>query len=886
MSKSERGEGASAKIFRALLNLYPAAFRDEYDRELTLLFIDRYRDAAKPWDRARLWLDVVHGLALEVPKEHYRMILQDLRYAWRSVRHHWIVTIAIVFTLAAGIGVNTALFSLLNTIVLRPLPVPDPHELFAVTAGPGSRFSGPMFQRLQKGAPEDVEVAAMSRVARVYTRADGTRKLEPAALQLVSSNYFRALRVSPALGRPFPVEADSPVKASPVAIVSHGYWQRRLGGEPDVVGKAITINGTSFTIIGVCPQGFAGVWLESPVDIWVPLTMQGAVKYSQNFSADRADLSSPWLPQETIWWLDVIVRSNPARTAAVTAAFRAAVRDWVKGGEARLALQPFSTGFSGLRQRFMKPLYALIAMAGLVLLIACGNIANLLLSRAADRRREIALRMSLGAGRPRILRQLLTESVLLAVMAGALAVLFAEWAGNLLARTATDSANGAVPFSADLDWRVLIFTAALSLASALLFGLMPAWRATRTDLIAALKGGTQGVSGGDPAKSARLLVVAQVALSLVLVTATGLIVQSFRNLLEVNLGFDRAHLLSVAIDPRLSDSAQMQDPNDLHQRLLDAVTAVPGVRSASLAMCGLHSSCRARESGFQVEGYQARPDEEIRFLVNSVTPDYFSTVGMRLLAGRTFDNRDRANTRKVAVVNSALATKYFQDGQAIGRRFGNPAPDIEIVGIVEDARVFNVKDPAAPAAFFPLVQRPVAVRDLQIWTYGDPQQIAAAVREALRRAVPDLAIEGIVTMDERIRLNLSQERLLMLLTSGFGVLALGLAGLGLFAIQWHAVARRTPELGIRMALGASQWQVRGQILHEGLWLVLCGCLLGLPFVVLAGKLISSLLFGVTPHNWQTLLGAVILLLLVGAGCSLLPAARASRVDPAVALRQE
>ena len=292
MSKSERGEGVSAKIFRALLNLYPAAFRDEYDRELTLLFIDRYRDAANPWDRAKLWFDVVRSLALEVPKEHYRMILQDLRYAWRSVRHHWIVTLTIVFTLAAGIGVNTALFSLLNTIVLRTLPVPDPHELFTVTAGPGSRFSGPMFQRLQKRAPEDVEIAAMSRVARVYTRTDGTQELEPAALQLVSSNYFRALRNSPVLGQPFPVEADSPVKASPVAIVSHRYWQRRLGGEPDIIGKAITINGTSFTIIGVGPQGFGGVWLESPVDIWVPLTMQAAVKYSQNLDRKSTRLNS------------------------------------------------------------------------------------------------------------------------------------------------------------------------------------------------------------------------------------------------------------------------------------------------------------------------------------------------------------------------------------------------------------------------------------------------------------------------------------------------------------------------------------------------------------------------------------------------------------------
>jgi predicted permease len=881
-----RKDDWSTRAYRALLSLYPAAFRDEYQRELTLLFIDRYRDAAGPGDRARLWFEALGGIAAEAPKEHYSMMVQDLRYALRMLRKHLLVTSTIVITLGLGIGVNTAIFSLLNAVVLRTLPVADPDRLFAVRAplpiASGNRFSGPMFERLRQYAPDGVDIAAMSRVARVHTRVDGSSEPESAALQLVSANYFDVLGLR-LHGHPLPENAPGSFAPAPVAIVSHGYWQRRFAGADGVLGRTLTINGTSYTIAGVAAPGFAGVWLEFPVDVWVPLSMQQAVKYSQNFSADRADQSQPWMTQERIWWLDVIVRARPEGSAATEGALNAGLQD-LANSSARVVLEPFARGFSLFRQQFDTPLLVLIVMAALVLLVACANVANLLLARAAARQREIAVRMSMGAGRLRLVQQLLTESVILVMLAGVAAVLFARWAGDLLLRTATASATGPAPFTAALDLRVLGFTAAVALASVVLFGLLPAWRTTRLDIVGALKTGGRGTVG-PAARPARLLVVLQVALSLVLVTATGLLGRSFHNLMNVDVGFDRQRLLSVTIDPRLA-GIQPEEMPGLQRRVRDSVAALPEVGSVSLAMCGVQGNCRAREDGFEIEGYQPAPDEQVVFLVNSIDPNYFSTMGMRLVAGRTFADHDRAKSPRVAIVNRTLAARYFKDGHALGRHFGQSGPDVEIVGIVDDARLLNVKDGAVPTAFFPLEQRPIVARVLEVRTKGQPAHAIAAVRRAVGQAAPNMPIGSVSWVDERISASLSQERVVMFLASGFGALALGLAGFGLFGVLSYAVARRTSEFGIRMALGASRSHVLWSVVREALWLVVTGFVVGAPIVLLGGDLASTLFFGVSPRDWSIFLAATATLLIVGVICSLFPALRAARVEPVVALRQE
>ena len=878
----------SSRAFRALLALYPAAFRDEYGRELSLVFVDRYRDASGPYDRLRLWCEALAGILSEAPKEHTRLILHDLRYALRSLRQHALVTTTIVVTLGLGIGANTAVFSLLNTVMLRTLPLPDAGELFAVSSGEDAasraRFSGPTFGRLRAAAPDGVGVAAMSRgVARVYTRIGDERETTPASLQLVSPGFFPVLGARTTIGRALPMEGGGMALDEPVAVVSHAYWQRRFGGAHDVVGKALSINGTTFTVVGVGPRDFVGVWLELPVDIWVPLATRAAVKYAQDYSADGVDLSRPWMSQDGMRWLHVVVRAPHARVAETAGAFNAAVSG-IAGLDAGVTLAPFARGFSQFRGQFSTPLFALAAMAALVLCIACANVANMLLARAATRQRELVVRTALGAGRARLVHQLMAESLLLVVMAGAVAVVFARWAGTVFVRMATTVIDGPPPFAATVDIRVFAFAAGVSCVSVMLFGLVPALRATRLDVVTALRSGGRG-STGPGTSPARALVVLQVALSLLLVTGTGLLAQSFRNLLTVDLGFDRSHVLSVAIDPRLADVAP-ERASELYDRVLAATVAVPGVQSVSLAQCGLHSGCRASQDDIEISGYQPRADERVTFIVNTVSPTYFSTVGMRLVAGRALNESDREDGAKVAVVNVALATKYFADGQAIGRRFQEGTREFHIVGIVENARLLNTKDVAVPAVFYPLSQRLVAARSLDVRTIGDPLLVARGVRHALGLVAPDLPIESITPLEERVQRRLGQERLVVMLTSAFGTLALGLAGFGLFGVLSHAVARRTQELGLRMALGAQRSQVLQGVVRDALWLVTCGIALGVPLVAIGGRLTSALFFGVQTYDPMTIAMAVAVLVCVGALCSALPAWRASRIDPMVALRQD
>jgi predicted permease len=483
-STPRRGrEALSTRAFRALLTFYPASFRDEYGRELTLVFVDRYRNADNVWDRARLWGEAIIGILADSPREHHRMILQDLQYAFRMLRQHVMLTLTIVITLALGIGANTAVFSVLNAVTLSTLPVRDVDQLFSVHSGgrlgggpESARLSGVMFDRLRDAAPDGVTVAAMSRgVARVYTRTVDSPETTQASLQLVSANFFPVLGVSPTLGRT-PTD-DEEAGATPVAMISYSYWQRRFGGAQDVIGRALTINGASFTIVGVGPRDFAGVWLELPVDIWTPLTMQQALKYSQDFSADGVDPKRPWMQQPNIWWLYVVARAPAAQVATVSGAFKSALADLPDGGDKSVALVPLASGFSKFRQQFSRPLLALTVMAALVLLIACANVANLLLAHALTRQREIAVKMALGAGRLRLFHQLLTECVLLVLMAGVAALFVAGWAGNLLVRLATASSDRLLPFTAPVDGHVLAFTAAVAFVTVLLFGVMPARRA-------------------------------------------------------------------------------------------------------------------------------------------------------------------------------------------------------------------------------------------------------------------------------------------------------------------------------------------------------------------------------------------------------------------------
>jgi predicted permease len=841
-------------------------------------------------------------------KEQYRdqrtfpfveALTQDLRYALRTFRKSPGFVAAIVLSLAVGIGANSVVFTALNALMLMSLPVGNASELFHLTsqstnaaaAVAPARFSYEAFTEFRRAAPVPQTLAAMGRVARMYRRVDGRRDPLPTRVQLVSGEYFSVLGVPAFRGRMLSPSDNQTLGAHPVAVMSHTMWSETFGSDPEIVGRTLTVNGRSITIVGVAPEGFSGVWLESPVDLWIPLMMQHDVRYRQNFSASDSQMLEPWIPQDGIRWLDLVGRrpaGDSGRTAAaLKAAYERRLNERVTDPAIRerlrqqgIVLQPFSQGFSNLRSNFAAPLYALFGMAGVILLIACANAANLLLARAAARRREIAVRLSIGASRSRVIRQLLTESTLLAAASGAVGLLIAGWAADLLVQRAT---GGAAPFAVDVDSRVVLFAVGAALLTVLLAGLAPAFRSTAATGGLALHLASARVAPSQP-RLQKMLVAAQVALSLVLVVAAGLFVQTLRNYSRVNLGFSQEHIVTAPLN-LVSAGYPRERMGEVSRALVERLEAIPGVVSASGAMCGLVAGCRA-SSDIVIDGYQPSAGEIVQVQENRVSLEYFATTGMRIVEGRAFDSGDRENTRRVAIVNRAMARRFFNGRSPIGRRFGYARPpDTEIVGVVDDARVNRVQQAPVPMAFYPMAQGP----DLQVVdvrTAGDPHDVVGEIRRAISDVLPDVPSGGIILLSDQVANSLNQERLIAGLTAIFGVLALGLAALGLFGVMSYAVTQRTAEFGIRLALGASRTRVLTAVLRESLIVVGVGLAAGVPAVFAAARLLVALLFGVTGADLTILAAGVAMLTSIAGIASVAPAWRASRVEPIVALRHD
>jgi predicted permease len=825
-------------------------------------------------------------------------IYRDFMYALRQLmRSPGFATVAIL-SLTLGIGANSAIFSILNALVFKSLPVRAPGELFVLRqqsrmTDPG-RFSYPMFLRLRDAGSGAVGVAAMSHVTRAQAALESGAPSEVAPVQLVSGEFFPLLGMAPALGRLLMPSDNQIVGGQPVAVISHGFWQRAFAGSSDALGRTIRLNGTRFTIVGVAPEGFRGVWIESPTDVWIPLMMQANVHYAQNFSDhETADPEKPWVPQEFIEWIDVVVRVKPASASNVRQVLNAVFLRSVEtltsnlGPDTRrffrertLTFEPFAQGFSNARQRFTSPLVAMMAMVALVLLIACANTANLLMARAEGRRREIAVRLSIGASRKRLIQQLLTESFLLVGVAAGLGLLLAQWASERLVRMALGVASAVpAPLSTGVDGHVLAFTIGLSVATGLLFGLAPAFRATNMELGAVMKAARIGRSQFS---LARALVAVQVALSLTVVFGAALFARSLSNLAKVELGFDREHVLTVRIDPRSVgyDAAQLPA---LYRRLVERTEAIPGVGSAAVSMCGLAVECRSITDGMKISGYEPTPNEEIRMQFNYVGPEYFSTVGMHLVNGRDFDPRD--NGSRFTIVNQATVRRYFADRSPIGQRIGENL-ESEIIGVVQDARVNRVREEAAPMGYYPLQGNLVYASTLEVRAAGDPDAIATDVRKTLNDAAPDLPIDRITPLALQVDRSLDPERMGSVVTTAFGILALGLACFGLYGVISYAVTRRTSEIGIRMALGARPANVLWAVLREALTLIASGLVVGVPLVILASRSIAALLYGIEPNDPATLVTTIGILTSVAVLAALWPAWRASRVNPVVALRHE
>jgi len=817
-------------------------------------------------------------------------MFQDLRFGIRLLWKNPGFTAVAALSLALGIGANTAIFSLVDAVLLKTLPVKSTEQLVLLDAfnqrGERRNFSYQVFEQLRVRTQFFSGVlAALDGTSRMEVSDPGSGAwTEQAEVQLVSGEYFQVLGVNAVVGRTLTAADNQTPGAHPVAVLSYGFWQRRFAGDVSVIGKSITLKAHPFTIIGVTPPAFFGEAVGRAPDIWAPLMMQPTFDRGQSYLGDA-----------NTGWLRIMARLQPGMSEAQAQASLAIRLEQIKAEPddlgksarniAKIELSPGGRGLADFRARFSIPLRILMAVVGLVLLIACANVANLLLARATTRGREVAIRLAIGAGRFRLIRQFLTESVLLAAIGGALGLLLAWWGSHfLLVLVSSDSS--AIPIDVTPNTRILGFTILVSLLTALIFGLAPAFAATRQDVNAALK---MTALARPRLSLSRFLVIAQVALSLLLLTGAGLFVRTLRNLRTLDLGFAAESVIQVRINPQASGYKQEQLP-DLYRRLLEKLNSAPGISSASMAGSGFRTGT-SRSCCISVEGYTHRPDEDRQVQTNRVTPGYFQTMGLRLLLGRDFTPQEASSKPfefpKIAIINETMARYYFGEANPLGKRFGWGDPpklktDIEIIGVVKDANYGSLRDKAPRLIYFPQQGETLLVARAA----GPAPPLAPIIRREIEAVDKNLEISTVRTVPQLRDQALVQERLLAELSSFFGLLALLLACIGLYGVMSYDVARRTHEIGVRMALGADAMDVVRLVMRETMSLVVIGLIAGLVAALLTTRLIASLLYGLTPDDPLTVGLASLLLLTVAALAGYLPARRAARVDPMVALRTE
>jgi predicted permease len=909
------------RFITRLINVFrPGRAEDELARETAAhlaLIEDEYRRRGMTPDEARLEARRAFG-GVEQMKDRHRDARsiawlddarRDVQYAARSLRRTPGFAAVAVLTLALGIGANVTIFTLLDAVVLKPLPVPAAGELVMFyengpegapdpTGGSGRylRFSYPRFQRLEAALGSLGSIAAVTRSSLFTVRFPGATTPQFLNAQLVSARYFETLGVSAARGRVLTLE-DAGDQPAPVAVISDGFWKRMMGATDAAIGQTLVVNGVTVTVVGIAPPGFVGMWTDREADLWLPVALQHALRYQNNTSSyGRYDGDASWLSEDLVAWLNLVGRVTPANQPRAIARLKAANHEGVADLAQRLenpkertgtlahtlVLEPVSRGFSGLRAQFSDALFALTGMVGVVLLVTCANVANLLLARAVGRAREVGIRISLGATTGRLARQCLAESLALALTGGACGALFGAWASGLVAHEVLGRSNLPRVFSPDV--RVLAFALGLSLVTAVVFGLAPALRAIQVGRIAAIGTSQRQAVGQVTTKGMQSLVVFQLALSVVVVFAAFLLGRTLINFTRIDPGFSSEHLVTASFDPITSgyESAQYAP---LARRLVAAARTVPGVVSASASRCGLVAGC-STSSSVRLEGAA----ETVSSNMNWVGPGYFLTAGIPRVAGREFDERDDEHGTRVAIVNESIARRYFPGQHPVGRRLAYAQLDIEIVGVVRDARTQTLHEPPVPMIYFPIDQRPAArntaITNLDVRVAGDPRQAIAAVRDAIRRAEPGLLLEDVASMSARLERDLNRERLVAYLAFSFGLLTLLLASLGLYGVLSYGVARRTQEIGVRMALGARRSEVMASVLKGSLKLTLAGIVLGLVASAAIARYLSGMLFGVTPLDPLTFVAVSGTFLLVMTLAAYLPARRATRVDPLVALRCE
>jgi predicted permease len=822
-----------------------------------------------------------------------RTLWQDLRYGARMLLKKPGFTLIAVITLALGIGANTAIFSVADKLLVRSLAVKEPGQLVlinSVSVNPyfvSNAFSYPNFSDYRA---QNQVLSGLLAFTTTQLELKTNDRIERVSGEYVSGNYFDVLGVRAARGRTFSPEEDRTPGTQPVVVVSDGFWRRRFNADPNLIGQTVTLNNIPLTVIGVAPPSFNGMILEEPTEVWVPALMHPLLAQSK-FIESRKD-----------GWLVLMGRIKEGVSQAQAEASLDTLAQQIKEAntppgtitkglpfsEQHIKFEPGGRGISILRKRFSSPLKLLMAVVGLVLLIACANVAGLLLARGVARRREMAIRLAMGASGWRVARQLLTESLLLAASGGAVGLLLAPWLVTLLVKTQARLSVAQTLLGDSLDLRVLAFTALATLLAGIVFGVVPSVVASRTDLVPALKE-EGGVSGQRERRFGfrSLLVVAQLALAIVVLTGAGLCIKSLRNLLAIDPGYQTEGVLVVPLelDEKKYDKARGVA---LQRQFLERLSALPGVESVSYGLVMPLSGSRYMSSIF-VDGRQPLPDEQMAFDANTVGPRYHETMGIGIVAGRGFTEQDRAGAPGVVIINETMARRLFPGENALGKRLrlGTNAPPLEIIGVARDIKHHDLTETPIPHFDLPALQRGYdSYTNFVVRVKGRAADLIPSMRGELLALDSMLSVSGINPMSEQIGKAISGMRLASSLIGVFGLVALLLASVGLYGVMAWTVSRRTREIGVRMALGAQATDVLKLILKQGMSLVAIGVAAGLSVTFIATRLIDSLLYGVSRTDPATF--AIVVLLLAGAAllACYVPARRATKVDPMVALRHE
>lgn len=815
---------------------------------------------------------------------------QDLRYGIRMLAKTPVTTFVAILALALGIGANAAIFSGVNAFLLRPLPVPEPHQIvrpFETTDDRGmtDSFSYPDFvdyraqSTLFEGLfAEDVTEAAIST----------ENQNDVIWGQLVSGNYFDVLRVKPILGRGFAVDEDKASGAAPVVIVSHSLWQRRFGSDANIVGKTIEMNRRAYNVIGVAPESFKGSKFGLSLDFWVPMMMAEELRRDPGLLSERGS-----------HWMSVVGRLKPGATLAQASAEMSAIAQRLnqtypdnRASTTQVVVQTEIDGRWDEAATIMKSGAAIaMAIVGLILLIACANVANLLLARAASRRKEIGVRLALGASRGRLIRQLLTESLVLAVLGGGFGLLLAYWVTGLMQSFIPVLPYNMVNDFFVLDERALVFTLAISLATGLIFGLAPAWHASNPEIVPVLKG---DANAGQAGKRRRFtlrnsLVVSQMALSLVVLVCGGLFIKSFRNAQAMDPGFAAKEVLFISTNPELVGYDEDRSKN-FFNRLVERVGGLPGVQAASVARLIPLGDNSSSSGPILKEGETLAPGSAGRDIMNNVvSPGSFRTLQIPIIAGRDFDERDHKGGPRVIIVNERMAQMLWPGESAIGKRIfigAKSSNPLEVVGVVKTGKYNWLSEDPKPYFYRPMAQRGPGVMTLMVRTSGDTGAMVRAIRGEVQAIDARMPLFGIKTMDEHLTFALWAPNMAATLALGFGVVALLLSAVGLYSVMAYIVSQRTREVGIRMALGANRADVLRLITSEGMKMAAIGVVIGFVLSIALARVLSAVLIGVSAYDVTTFILVSSLLAAVAFVACLVPARRAAKVNPLVALRYE